>query len=273
MLFADGLTAAQLPDIKVQLPDGLKQYPDQPTLRDRESPEGITGIREVKIAIVPSRSGRFTLPAIDINWWNVTKRRMESTGVPEQQIEVLPAVSEATPPAPQVSAVQERASQPARQADSADFITQTRFDNWLGVLTLFLGLGWLATLILWWYSARRVPRTHPPATAAHSEPEQADTGAIRTACLANKPEAAGKALLAWGRARWPDSPPRTLGGVSEKVSGTELKKEIAALERQLYADSSSVWQGAALWQQLEQERDTHPLKPKAPEPVAPLHPV
>ena len=41
---AHELTASQLPDVDNHLPDTLKQYPDQPVLKDTTDSHGITGI-------------------------------------------------------------------------------------------------------------------------------------------------------------------------------------------------------------------------------------
>ena len=268
-LFADGLTSAQLPDIKIELPAALKQYPDQPLLRDRESREGITGIRQVKVAIVPNRSGHFTLPAINLNWWNLVENRMETAVIPEQQIEVTPAAGDQQRPVAAAPPATSASPRPAQQVSASNYPPAA----WPVALTLFFALGWLGTSIAWWYRAKRVHRVDSVNTPNRSKPEKADLRALRTACLGNEPEAAGRALLAWGGYYWPDAPPLTLGGIAEKTANAGLKKEIALLERSLYAETSSPWQGAELWKHLDKEPKADAGKPQTEEPVVPLHPV
>jgi len=136
-----------------------------------------------------------------------------------------------------------------------------------------LGLGWFGTSIGWWFSAKRAARAGSAKPQERGKKDKADKAALRAACLANEPEATARALLEWGRFRWPDSPPRTLGAIAEKSSAPGLKKEIAQLERHLYAGDASPWLGADLWRQLEQERRGDKGKPKLKEPVvASLHP-
>jgi len=207
MLFADGLTSAQLPEIESALPEGLKQYPDQPLLRDRENPDGITGIREFKVAIVPSRSGRFTLPAININWWNVDTRRMETASIPQQQIEVLPAIGGEIQSAPVKDAV---TSQPQQQAPTAISSNANTHYPWLQALTIFFGLGWFGTALAWRYNTKKKPAAKPIEAPIPGKSGKADMRVLRAACLANEPVAAGKALLKWGVSQWPDSPPATI---------------------------------------------------------------
>lgn len=274
MLFADGLTAAQLPELSIGLPEGLKQYPDQPSLHNRESRDGITGIRQIKMAIVPSKSGQFTLPAIELDWWNLAKQRMEKARIPEQRIEVLPAPS--SQPGPVANPPPVQTSAPPTKDLATQSSTSSISINWLSGLALFLALGWLISMILWWYSAhrRRVePAVRVPApAAAENQDDKVDMHALRSACLANKPEEAAKALLGWGRSRWPKAPPRTLGAIAEKACDPGLKKEIAELEKHLYAGSPSPWQGIGLWQQLENLRKPDDTAPKVKEPIAPLYP-
>jgi len=275
MLFADGLTAAQLPELAVELPEGLKQYPDQPSLNDRESRDGITGIRQTKIAIVPSRSGQFTLPAIELDWWNLTKQRMETARIPEQRIEVLPAPF--SEPGPVVTPPPQQTAEAQPQETEILSGATTLSANWLVGLVLFLGLGWLTTLGAWWYSRRQrgtAPVSHPPPVSipVDDQERKTDLQALRAACLANQPEETAKALLGWGRTRWPKSPPRTLGAIADHSSDPELKKEIAELERHLYAGARNPWQGAKLWQHLETKPDAGDKSAKVKEPIAPLYP-
>lgn len=269
MLFADGLTSAQLPELKIALPEGLKQYPDQPVLRDRESKEGITGIRQMKVAIVPSRSGSFTLPAINLNWWNINKRRMETASIPEQHIEVLPAPAgetrSAAPREPVASLPQQQTAPTLSTAADAATI-------WPETLTVLLGLGWLGTSVAWWYSAHKARRSNPEKPPIPGSTGKTELRAVRAACLANDPEAAGKALLEWGRSLWQERPPRTLGSIAEKTTNSGLRKEIAQLERCLYAETSSSWQGAELLKQVETELRVDSARPKPEEAIAPLYP-
>jgi len=272
MLFADGLTSAQLPEFKIELPEGLKQYPDQPVLRDRESREGITGIRQVKVAIVPSRSGLFTLPAIDLNWWNVTKQRMETASIPEQRIEVLPAAGSEKHSETAVPLQESASPQPEQQAPATTSTAGDETYTWPWALALFLGMGWLGTAIAWWYSAKKDRRIDSVKTPTRSKPGKAVRRALRAACLANDSEAVSKALLDWGAVCWPDAPPGTVGGIAEKTANPALKKEIAQLERSLYAQTASPWHGAALWEQLEKERGVDSGKAETEQPLAPLYP-
>ena len=52
-LTASGIAAAQLPSLAGRLPEGLKQYTDQPLIKNQTRADGLTGMRREKIAILP----------------------------------------------------------------------------------------------------------------------------------------------------------------------------------------------------------------------------
>ncbi|MBE9567408.1 MAG: BatD family protein, partial [Proteobacteria bacterium] len=61
-IIAEGLTAVQLPELKFAEIDGLKQYPDKAVSEDGEDRNGITGIKQFKVALIPGKAGDYTLP-------------------------------------------------------------------------------------------------------------------------------------------------------------------------------------------------------------------
>ena len=75
---ASGLTAIQLPEPDMNLPDELKAYPDKPLLNDELDNKGITGIRQDKIAIIPTKAGEFRLPEITIEYYSPTENRIKT---------------------------------------------------------------------------------------------------------------------------------------------------------------------------------------------------
>jgi len=66
---AEGAQGAQLPPIQFKPVDGLKYYPDQPSIGEEELPSGLLGIREDNAAVVPTRAGTYTIPELRIPWW------------------------------------------------------------------------------------------------------------------------------------------------------------------------------------------------------------
>ena len=291
MLLADGLTAAQLPPLDTKLPPGLNYYPDKPSLNDRENPDGITGVREERIAIVPTREGEFTLPAIKVQWWNTEKGTLEKARIEGRTIQVeakatpspapppppdlaqaLPAAAaQQTTPAPPPTAFSDAAPPPEQAEASPKMVQDPGLWPWV---SLGLAIAWLATLLAWWMSRLRSEKEAlPPSVVKRPESAKLGLNELKSACLSDKPEAAASALLLWAASRWNEAPPRSLGSLATALANSPAEAEIRALERMLYAPEADGWDGTALWKSIsrldEPERGSDE---KAKDPIAPLYP-
>ena len=252
-LTAQGLTASQLPELPELLPDGFRQYPDQPELENGKTAEGITGVRQQKSAIIPARPGDYTLPEISLPWWNTETQTLEYAVLPERRVRVTAAAPEAgidlpLLPAPEVDAqVREQAGPeaPAAATEAAPGISTWQW------LTCILGLAWLATLAYILKDRRRAQAERLPA---QDENVRNARKALERACRDDDPEQAKTALLKWAKVR-PQGPPASSLGHLEKQAGDALAAEIRNLSRRLYARSAEPWRGAPLWQAfLEEEK-------------------
>jgi hypothetical protein len=233
-LVADGLTAAQLPELELRPVDGIKQYPDQPVLENSHDNKGISARRVQKIALIPGAAGVYHLPEISVDWWNLESGKMETATIPARELRVVAAaagtVDDAPPPAPaRVSAA------------AAGAVAGNRFWLWM---SLFLACGWTLSAAYWWFTIRRARR---PVEAASELPNlrQAQRR-LRQACVENDAVTARAALLAWGRAL---HAPRRVANLRELTSllGDELRLEVETLNRSLYAGDAAPWQGQTLW--------------------------
>ncbi|CAK0781890.1 conserved exported hypothetical protein [Gammaproteobacteria bacterium] len=250
-LIADGLTAAQLPVMSDTSPDGVKQYPDQPTLTDNRDNNGITGTRQEKIALIPTHPGRFTLPPIEIPWWNTATDRPEVARLPAHTIEVLPGAQQAPQPAAPAPAVIPTPvpvtpvvePHPTEAAPPTPAVSS----GWIW-LTFALALGWAATAFAWWHQHhRRPPSADTTPLAANCRQTERR---LEQSCRANDRQAAKTALLAWGQFQWPAHPPASLTALGARVNDS-LGLAIGELDRALYARNgieANNWRGEGLWQ-------------------------
>lgn len=266
-LSAKGLTVGHLPEIGgAPLPSAageLKRYSDQPLLQEQKNPDGITALREEKTALIPSAAGRYTLPAIEIPWWNVRTERMETARLPERVVEaVYPAGREA----PQAAAgtgtspMQSAAQPQPQQAKPEKTVEQQPVSVfWMG-LSLFLGLGWSITLLAW--RRQRKKPAEQPQTEEKALREKEALDAVKRACEKNDPAQAREALLAWGRMRWAESAPVGLREVAERC-GEAAQAEIRILDQALYGGTDAPWNGQPLWRALRSKaRDKEKPKPR-----------
>ena len=263
-LVADGLTAAQLPELTLPQVADIKQYPDKPELQDQRSGDGIIGTRQQKVAIIPGSAGSYLMPAIKLRWWNLKTGKAETASIPARKLLVRPAVNAA-----QVEDVVVTDTPPV----STRVVVETNaFWVWLSLL---LASGWAVSGLAWWIYSRRA------AAAAAEQVETSDPLSLRKSrktlqqsCLGNDASGTRSALLTWGRALLAPSRPSNLRQLTDLL-GVELALQIEILDRSLYSGAGTDWQGAELWQLCQSlEKNLHHIISGADAPgLLPLDPV
>ncbi len=147
-LTAQGLTAAQLPELTQRSPAGVNTYPDKAELTtEDDGKKSVIGHRLQKIAYIPTTPGLLELPEVVVEWWNTENDRLERRVLPARRLQVLPgavttkpaATKPSTPPLPTSVAA------PPQVAEFADTAGQL----WPLIAAGF-ALAWLVTLWLWW---------------------------------------------------------------------------------------------------------------------------
>ncbi len=240
-LTAVGVTAAQLPELKPAVPDGFKTYPDQPKRDDQQSRSGISGTLEQKIALVPTRAGHFSLPALELDWWDVAQGQWRRAHLAPLELEVTAAPGSAA--APSAPAPAPGAPVPTLTAPVVPptVVTSAGFWPWL---SLALGLAWFVTLLLFW---RQWRRQRPVAAASAVDPlptVKAARKAVVEAARRHAPQATRRALLAFSRSLWP-----TAGNAYEQLcraADPRLRAELAQLDLCLYGSEGGAWDGQGL---------------------------
>ena len=247
-LVADGLTAAQLPDLVLPQVVDIKQYADKAELRDRRSEKGIIGMRQQTVAMIPGSAGSYLIPEFSIRWWNLQTGKAETARIPERRILVHPAVTPALLEAPVVADLQ--------PVTTTVTVETNQFWIWL---SLFLACGWAGSGLLWWFLFRRAAMViEQPSTPDTLSPGKSRK-ALRLACETNDASAARNALLTWGRALLAPTRPGNLQQLLELL-GDELAQQVDILDQSLYSSSNISWQGADLWQLCQSlEKNLHHL--------------
>ncbi|NOQ65459.1 MAG: protein BatD [Methyloprofundus sp.] len=255
-LFVQGAPASALPELQTnKMPANLKAYPDQAVLKDNGKATGMVALREEKIAIIPNQAGRFTLPAIEVPWWNVTTQKMEIARIPER---VVTAVA-----APNTSVLTPAETSPTLTQPTVPVTTVATKENslWFWLTLLFATL-WFATLA---YFLAKNSKVIPEQTTPIKPKSFAIDKVLKRACANNDSLAAKDALVKWGREQFNVS---SLSKIAQQCDSV-LSDEILALNAVLYSNNSDLWQGESLWtafqnKQLVESRavtDTGALQP------------
>ena len=234
-----GQLETQLPAIEPPPVDGVKLYPDRPELARRVEAGGIRGVREDQYAIIGVNAGQARIPELRVPWWDIARGEWRVASLPGRTIEVVGAApiqaADSEPPATPTAAI-ENESQPLVAADGG---------LWRRVAELLAAL-WIVTLLAWWWSSR--PREK--VTRAAQEPpvhkQQARyLKAARKAALDSDAAGLRQALDEWARLQWPESAPRSLGALADRVS-EPLASELRLVSASSYGPDGKGWDGQSL---------------------------
>ncbi|MCU7916373.1 MAG: BatD family protein [Candidatus Thiodiazotropha sp. (ex Gloverina cf. vestifex)] len=137
------------------------------------------------MTLIPTQSGHYTLPPIDVAWWNTDLDRQETSRLPAIELDVK-ANPAATAP---INTFQDTVDTPTNEIapqpvgellDGTPLAADNGNRSWLVWL---LGAAWLATLLAWWYTHRKTktppvkspqPETAPPPLAQRESAEAVD---------------------------------------------------------------------------------------------------
>jgi hypothetical protein len=246
---ADGLRAEQLPTPEIAFPAGLKSYDDQPERNDTVTRSGIKGVLLQKIAVVPTKAGSYSIPAIEIPWWNINTDKMEIARLDAIDIkasgeDVKTAVS------------QPKRSTPKAQPAAAE-TDLPQAGQWWKTAALLFALLWVLTIatLLWYFKLRKPgPRKpsdsngHNPLLSGFETVTQYGRLANRKvvqAARSNNPQATRNALLKWGESVFPEVQIHSLSSLAQQLDGA-LATEVEKLNLSLYSIDPGEWSGTEL---------------------------
>lgn len=255
-LQAQDLTAAQLPDLSalLQLPDGLKAYPDEPQLKDTPSGNSVLGKRDQSIALIADQPGHFTIPELRLSWWDTRSNQQRQTILPAQTLVVTPAPGSQSAPAP-------RTQQPAAATPAPALTLAPPHDNAIVAtgersiwkwISLGIGLLWLATVAAWFLTHRRRrerPAARMPEPTATTPGKSAARTAFMSACASDDACGARRSLLAWANAAFPEQRMVGLSALAKVIGDPAVADLLRELDRACYAGGS--WRGAPLAEALK----------------------
>lgn len=249
-LLADGQSASQLPEINMPETKDLKQYPDKPVLNDNKRDDGITGVQQIKFALIPSKEGSYTLPAVSIPWWNTETDKMEIARIPARTFKVDVATSSSN-----------HSTSPQVPATSTDVATSTTTDTTENIQTpvlpaglvateqtdsrllwkiiaLLLACAWAATLIILWKEKRHnkpedaiIPEVKHSLRQAYQQ--------LKSACEKKNAQACKNALLVWGSVLFDERAIHSLGVLAQSVD-KPLADKINQLNAHLYKQQDTI---------------------------------
>ena len=234
-----GLTGSQLPTLQSAEVDGVKMYADQPVRETTTDGNNVIATQQMKFAVVPSREGSFTLPAVEVHWWDTQADVARVARLAARDITVLPAAT--TLPATSLPSVV-----PTDTPTSVEPPTAASTPYWLALSTA-LGVLWLVSTGLWMRERQR--RDTAAAEPVPSSSLRQYRSRLSEACRVDDPNSASQALLGWCAKKWRDDPPRNLIAAAGRFEG-DAATAIIELDRQRYGTNNHTWDGKRCWQIL-----------------------
>ena len=247
-LSALGQIETQLPAAEVPEVDGLNIYADMPELGRVIEADGIRGVRKDQYAIIGLVGGELELPELEVPWWDTESGEWRVATLPARILTVeggepAPVVKE---PPVVVAATEAATPVQAASADPAAVLAATSF--WQRAAEV-LAVLWILTLAAWWWSSRsrspqnREPRV-PEEPPVHKQ-QKALLKVARKAATAEDGAGVRTALLEWASLQWPNSAPRSLSDLSDRVA-PPLADELRSLSAASYGTNGGGWNAAAL---------------------------
>ncbi len=235
LLYAQGLSESQLPEIILPKVDGLQWYPDAPQKERQVNGKGILGQRVEKLAVIPSKQGEITIPEIQMKWWD-TKNNIEKTAtIAARTFNILPAEttsSNAQPP---------QMIGPTVETKTIIDDSQTLFwkTTAAGILVL-----WLLTLLAYFKKS-----THPSPQGQKRKVQQVEKAHSQSAVVKNLMQAIKlnqienieTDLLEWSSSLT-TTPIHSLGHLMSQVKDKNLIDKLNQLELQRYAANKTYYQ-------------------------------
>lgn len=244
-LTAQGITAGQLPEFNNAQHPQLKTYPEQAVRDEQRDNNGIHASLTQKIAIIPTHVGEITLPALTVPWFNVTTQQMETAQLPAITLTAVAAATSGESEVIAESPLPTPAILTPPIENEAVLIPQSNGQKRWQWLALFLGLGWLTTLLLIAWSHYKNPTSTRENTAQESDnnPKQL-LKILKHACDSNNPSQVQHALLAWGKQT------HGIHNLNELTPYCDesLQQAITQLNQSLYAKIPAAWDGTAFYQ-------------------------
>lgn len=188
-VIAAKMQAMLIPPFPFTAPDGIRVYEEEPVVQDKKTDRGdfLYGQRTQSAKYLIQKEGSYTLPAIELKWWNLSTNRLITASLPAMQLNAATANAVSELPPEQESAV-------AAQPEDSSFWRRHR----LSVLSS--GLCLIALLVFFWVTGKYVPLLYRGLRTRYGLYVRSEAACFRRlvrACRRNDATATYGLLLRW----------------------------------------------------------------------------
>jgi oxygen tolerance protein BatD len=185
---ASKMPAMLIPPIEFEAPEGIVVYGKQPVVTDIKTDRGefVNGKRMDSVTYLIRKEGQYTLPAIQLTWWNLWAHKLQTASL--AAVEVIAAPNPEYHP--EIAPEPESAPLPARSEANS----RKRRLITLPIVSI-VAIGLLA--LMSYLAGRRLVNRWVESRHAHANSEAAAFSALRTACRKGQAKDAYRLLLIW----------------------------------------------------------------------------
>ncbi|HZS56351.1 MAG TPA: BatD family protein [Bryobacteraceae bacterium] len=255
------LKAMLIPPIKFQVPDGIDVYPKQPMVNDIKNDRGefVEGKRVDSATYLIRKEGDYTLPAIQIEWWNLAAGKVQTASLPPTRFTAAPNPDYRPELAPEPEPVVTRAVE--------------KTNPFYPLLGKIAGISLIVLILVWlWVRfARWIGRRWRTSRAAYRESEAAHFSRLRKACRARNAKDAYPLFLSW-LSRF--KPGVSVDRFLLEAADDNLTYQFEALASMLYSRSrAATWSGNHMIEALQHVRSRRSAANFSRHTLPPLNPV
>jgi hypothetical protein len=244
MITALRMQGMLIPPMQLQAPNGIRIYPDEPKVQDQKTDRGefIFGSRLESAKYFIQKEGDYTLPAIELRWWNLSSNRLVTATIPAVHFTATPNPSYVAELPPEPEVVTTAQPRPASLWSRYRWIVTAAPVLCLAIASVWFAYSYLPKLVI--ILMRRRER--------YLRSESAYFRNLVRACRNDQPQGAYQWLLHWLEN---SNPKETLNHFLERCEDEQLTQQIDALAETLFGkDPVNVWNGTVMARRLREHR-------------------
>lgn len=236
----------QLPDLQLESPAGLKQYPEKPKGHTVERKQHLVAQKILSVAVIAETAGQIELPEIRVPWWNSATHQAEVAVIPGRTLQVAVNPNQVTTPM----------ADPTTKVAAAPPATGWFVESWqitYSTVTVFIVcLAALFYPLSQWLSATQDGQTTKDETDVRFNERR-----FQMACQQHDVDVCQAMLLRWARQTINENI-TDLAALDSLLPDGELKQQLTLLRFSHFQRDPQPWQGEALFAAFKQFKpETH----------------
>jgi|SRR5579871_668430 len=250
---ATKMQAMLIPPLPLETPEGIRIYEEEPIVQDQKTDRGefVYGRRTQSAKYFIRKAGDYTLPAVELKWWNLSTNRLVTATLPAAHFTVAanPDYVAELPP--------EQEPVPVKQLKHVSLWSKYKF--WIRVAAPCF----VAFIFLLWMAWHYFPRIYRRLQAWHYKREHSEPAYFRDlqfSCRRSHAMQAYDRFLRWLTLAHPGMPVHEF---LRQADDPVLFSEINDLSASLYAKNNQgphPWNGERMAHHLRQHRKVQNIR-------------